>query len=321
MTRFTSGIFLVAAVGLMAGLNASRLAAASNDATEFPHVITLDLGAFEFAPGDSVTITSVRGDRPHFELGGRYLLEGIYRLESADRAELAWFITTRGPSGATPVAPEEKIEVSRGSGAFRLIKTFAADGWPHVSFYVKGRVHGGVYFGEKGFDAMVLRKKGWSDFGAAKERRPSGITISGLDLPDRARSANAAILAYLGEPVFAPANIDSRHTPEGIANGFGLVAKKAKLDVRKLAVDDTEFPYIVYGVVEGERALSDIKSAVGAVSGYQYTGSVTGGVRGATYFAMNMTPRDYYPRGTAEQIHRRLMVRLQMLASKAQGNE
>ena len=39
---------------------------------------------------------------------------------------------------------------------------------------------------------------------------------------------------------------------------------------------------------------------------------------GATFFAVNLVPASRYPAGTAEAVSRRLLVRLQMLATRAQ---
>src|SRR5258708_5432944 len=47
--------------------------------TEFPYVIdfeTYHVTWGQISRGDEITITSVRGDRPHIAEGGRYLVEG-----------------------------------------------------------------------------------------------------------------------------------------------------------------------------------------------------------------------------------------------------
>src|SRR6266851_4287348 len=131
---------------------------------EFPYVIPPELGATEFATGDSIVITSVRGNRRHLESGGRYLVEGSYTLAAADSADLALHATSRGPSSPSPVMRDQHVEIPSGSGNFSLKKTVRGDGWLHISFYVNGNSHGGIYFGEKGVEKTVLRKKGWSDF-------------------------------------------------------------------------------------------------------------------------------------------------------------
>ncbi len=290
-------------------------ARAESAETQFPYVIEPESGATEFATGDGIVITSFRGDRPHLEPGGRYRLEGSYTLTSAGSADLAWFATSRGPSGSTPVADREHVTISRGSGKFHLEKTLLDDGWLHVSFYVNGHSHGGIYFGEKGFDKTVLRQKGWSDFSSASPPEKPGLRSADVEnarlLPSD--PANAAIIAYLGQPVVAPANLDPKYVPANLVAAFTAMSKKAGWRIQKLAVDDSEFPFLVYGVLAGRHEL--VEKDIRAMKGYDYGGSVRGSTEeGATYFSLNMIPRDQYPSGQAAACNRRLMVRLQMLA-------
>lgn len=266
--------------------------------TEFRYEIQPDLGASEFAPGDGIVIKSLRGDRQHLEPGGHYFVEGSYTLASAEDADLAWFCTSRGPSGSTPVTAEEHVKVGKGSGEFHLQKTLLEDGWLHLSFYVNGRSHGGIYFGEKGVEKTVLRQKGWSDFSNAA---PPTST------------ANAAIMAYLGNPVAAPATLDPKYTPTNLLAAFTAMSAKAGWRIQKLAVDESEFPFLVFGLVAGRHELG--QKEFRGMQGYEYGGSVVGITEdGSTYFALNMIPRDQYPSELAAACNRRLMVRLQMLA-------
>src|SRR5205814_5725470 len=123
-----------------------------------------EAGVMALAPGDSIVITSVRSNRRHLAPGGRYLVEGSYTLSSANSADLALHTTSRGPSGPSPVMDDQHVKITRGSDNLRLKKTLRDDGWLHISFYVDGHSHGGIYFGEKGFENTILRRKGWSDF-------------------------------------------------------------------------------------------------------------------------------------------------------------
>jgi hypothetical protein len=291
------------------------------DETEFPYLIQADQGATDFAPGDNIVITSFRGDRPHIEVGGHYMLEGTYTLGSADKADLAFYSTSRGPSGSTPVADAQHVNITAGSGNFRLKKTMTDDGWLHVSFYVDKHSHGGIYFGEKGFENTVFRKKGWSDVPktsrqaghspVAAASTPPTVEIGGAIPPGQ---ANAAILAYLGDPVAVPANLDAKYSPTNLAAAFITMGNKLGWQIQKLAVDDSEFPFLVYGLIEGMHTL-EVKD-IRAMEGYDYSGSVRGSSDKGTYFALNMIPHSQY---AAEQAacNRRLMVRLQMLAESA----
>jgi hypothetical protein len=299
--------------------SSTAVSSAGADATaehsEFPYVIPPELGASEFASGDGIVLRSMRGDREHLEAGGRYVLEGSYTLTSAESAELAWFSTSRGPSGSTPMTKEEHVRVGRGSGKFHLEKTLLDDGWLHVSFYISGHSHGGVYFGEQGVDKTVLRQKGWSDLSSPPPSENAGqksppLETGGL-LPSH--PANAAIMAYLGHPVAVPGNLDAKYTPTNLVAAFTAMSKKAGWRIQRLAVDDSEFPFLLYGVLAGRHEL--IEKDIREMNGYDYGGSVRGSTaNGSTYFSLNMIPRDQYPNDQLAACNRRLMVRLQMLA-------
>ncbi len=310
--RFHSARWSLVAFALLAWSLVGR--AQPSDADLFPYVIPVELGAAEFAPGDSIVIASLRGDRPHLEIGGRYLLEGTYTLASLDSANLSWSITTRGPSGPTPIQASANDAVRRGPGKFRLIKTLVNDGWPHVSFY-DGRSQGGVYFGETGAEKTVLRQKSWSDF-----TEPQPMTNRGADIfPNAINPSNAAIMAYLGDPIPLPQNLETRYTASALKTEFTALVDAVGRKVQKLAVDTSEFPCLVYGTITGGDDLQLVQKAIGTTPGYAYGGSVVGrSGNGTTYFAINLTPDDRYPREHVEAVHRRLMIRLQMLAEKAQ---
>jgi len=315
-------LVLVGAVALCfdAGVKSTPANAAGAD-TDFSSVIDLDFGASEFAPGDGIVITSLRGNRNHLEPGGRYILEGSYTLASAESADLAWFSTSRGPSGSTPITEEEHVKIERGSGRFHLEKTLSDDGWLHVSFYVNGQSHGGIYFGEKGVEKSVLRRKGWSDFSNVSS--PLEVRLK-PNLNERdggliSNAANAAILAYLGNPVAAPADLDSKYTPTNLMTAFTQMSRKAGWSILKLSVDDSEFPFLVYGLLAGKHELS--ASDIRETKGYDYGGSVRGNADGATYFSLNMIPHDQYPSGQSAFCDRRLMIRLQMVADLARESK
>jgi RNA polymerase sigma factor (sigma-70 family) len=127
------------------------------------------------------------------------------------------------------------------------------------------------------------------------------------------------LLSRLAEPVLPPANLDLRYTPGAVRDEFAQVSQKLGLNVGKLMVDDSEFPFIVYGQVEGN--FRDVKAAFDAAPGYRYAGSVSQSHNGSTYFAINITPietlTDSQDRTAASG---RMMARMQILAGKAQSN-
>jgi hypothetical protein len=290
--------------------------------TVCPFVIQPELGASEFAPGDGIVIASLRGDREHLETGGNYMLDGSYTLASAENADLAWLATSHGPSGSTPVTDTEHIQIARGSGVFHLEKKLLGNGWLHVSFYVNGRGAGGIYFGEKGFKETVLLKKSWSDFSEAQTGELKIPGAAGLDSAKMTASnpANLAIMAYLGDPVPPPVAMDERFSPVNLKTAIISLNKKLGLTVVNLNIDASEFPYVIYGRLDGQCDHRVLASAVGQLNGYGYGGSVSGSTPGGgTYFAINMIPVSQYPEGRINECERRLMVRLQMFAEAARA--
>jgi hypothetical protein len=288
---------------------------AAEKTDQFPHVIQYELGAFHFATGDQIIITSVRGNRKHIEPGGSYLVQGSYILASADTADLALFCTTRGQSGSTPVQDGQRIRITKGTAEFRLYETNLPDGWLHVSFYPdNGSSHDGVYFGEKGREQTIMRNQNWvQEFVDKLNDNHHNAGDSHIS------KGNRALLAYLGDPVPPPGNMDQIYDKEHLLKAFTALCRKADFVITKLAVDDSEFPFLVYGTLDGRHILEKDKSLFEEQKGYTYGGSVRGSTGdGATYFAVNMVPPGKYPEDQEKACNRRLMLRLQMLADKAQ---
>jgi hypothetical protein len=283
-------------------------------------VIQPEVGATELAPGDQITISSLRGNEDHLALGGHYTVDGSYTLSSADSADLAWFATSRAPSTSTPVRDAEHVGISRGAGSFHLEKTLLVDGWLHLTFFVDGHPHGGIYFGEKGIESTVLRAKTWSDFPDSRSSSPKGAIpgsgeSAGILSGDR---SNRAIMAFLGDPVPPPANLDPRYAPANLKAAFNSLGAKLGLTVRRLEVDESEFPFVLYGLVAGPCDYHALASGFRQMEGYGYGGSVTrSGSDGETKFSIDIIPEGQLPGDRAEDCSRRLMIRLQMLADLA----
>jgi len=310
---FSRTVVLAAACVLNSSSQSARGAEVDLE-QQFPQIIQFELGASGFSAGDQIAITSVRGDRAHIEPGGSYLVEGTYTLASADSADLALYCTTRGPSGPTPVQDNQHVKIARGTGRFRLYETNLADGWLHVSFYPdNSKLHGGVYFGEKGREKTLMRDQEWfREFAVKSPDKQRDIEIG------VASDANRAFLAYLGDPVPPPADMDSRYNKQNLLNAFTTLCQKADLVITKLVVDDSEFPFLVYGTLAGRHTLPEA-AVFEEQKGYIYGGSVRGSFGGgSTYFAVNMVPSSRFPADKEQACHRRLMLRLQMLADKAQ---
>lgn len=132
------------------GIAPERSAKIISSAADYPYVIAWKKGSEDFATGDTIEITEIRGTKPTFELGNRYLVRGKYRLASATHGKLAFYITASGLDGfSSGEEPEQSCAVERGEGEFTLSRYFECEGDPHLSFYdEKGSGVGGVYFSD-----------------------------------------------------------------------------------------------------------------------------------------------------------------------------
>jgi Biopolymer transport protein ExbD/TolR len=135
-----------------------------------------------FQPGDSIEITSVKGDRRDIGVGGRYLIQGTYSLSSMDSAGLSASVTapSKDAFGAiSPGHPEEGRIVIRGTNNFSLIATMRYPGRFHVSFrsILGGESRGSVYFDE----AKLQETKATIAIVVGDDGR---ISVNGIALPD-----------------------------------------------------------------------------------------------------------------------------------------
>jgi hypothetical protein len=266
------------------------------DANQFSYSVPFELGDIEFATGDRISITELRGTAPAITVGETYEVQGTYTLASREQATLAFYSTTSNNSGPVPVDARQRVQVEKGSGTFRLSKTLRDDGYLHLSFY-NGSSFGGVYFGE---GQGVLRQKPWSAGQPAGHSQNAAVgRVSFAD-------ANQAIATYLGEPVEAPANLDPRYNVEGLSNAVRLAADATGESVR-IEIDDSEFPFLI-GVSSSQSAFSKLMQQIKKMAGYADQGSVGS----HDCHAFNIVPYPAFPAAAAERIGHRLTVREQM---------
>lgn len=285
---------------------------------QFPYAIQFELGASGFSDGDQITITSVRGDREHIEPGGGYVVEGTYTLHSADSADLCLFCTSRGPSGSTPVQETERLSIkTKGTGNFQLYETNVPDGWLHVSFYPHhSSSGGGVYFGEKGREDTIMRKQSWFRH----------VTDKLTDKPSEAgggNEANRRLLAYLGEPVQPPSDMDAKYSKKGLSHAIELAARNAGVVPKRIAIDTSEFPFLIGVVCEGSDA-AKLKAELKKMDGYQYQGSIgndSNGDGSDTCNVFSIVPYQAQPDSLQERIHHRLMLRYQVFYDRIAAEE
>ena len=270
-------------------------AAIVGNAEDLSHTVRYELGAAKFAPGDNITIQQVRGTSDTIATGGTYSVEGTYTLGSRDEANLAFYTTTISDSGPTAIDPRQHVRVKKGTGSFHLVKTLSADGYLHVSFYPvpSGSDFGGVYFGQGN---RVLKRFTHLDH-PGNDRSPP-VSLSG---------PNQVLLEYLGNPVEPSANLDARYTKEGLINAIHLAARNAGITLKKVAIDDSEYPFLV-GVIYGGPDFPKLKDQIKKLDGYAYNG----GTGSDTCNAFNIVPYEAYPPEASQRIYHRLMLRQQV---------
>jgi hypothetical protein len=284
-------------------------AATNSAAADFSSVVPFELGEGEFFPGDSITIQRVSGTSPTIRTGETYCVEGTYTLASKEKADLALFATTVS-RGSTPTDPSQIMRIEKGTGTFRLVKTTREEGYLHVSFYPvsAGGSFGGIYFGQ---GKWVLQHKGWS-YLDTHARSPDYVTTgSSTGGPVSLTGPNQALLEYLGDPVAPPADMNAAYTKDGLIKAIQTAARKAGISVKKVEVDDSEYPFLV-GVICKEGDYSKLTDQLRKMAAYEYNG----GISSHTCAAFNLVPYRAFPSAVGERISHRTGVREQVLYQK-----
>ena len=134
---FVQTTVVKAGSGSTAAAPATDPIAAENPAeSEFPYAVRFEQGATQFADGDQITITEIRGTALTFAPGNIYWIKGRYTLGSHAQAMLAAFTTAMdAENGRGPYLKVQTAMVDRGHGTFTLFLPMSSRGWPHVSFY------------------------------------------------------------------------------------------------------------------------------------------------------------------------------------------
>jgi hypothetical protein len=266
---------------------------------DFPYTVPFQLGEAEFAPGDNITITQVRGTSSAITTNHTYCVDGTYTLASREQANLCLFATTAHTNPAS-IDPQQTVHLTNGSGTFHLVKTMTEDGYLHLTFYPvsQGGGFGGVYFGQ---GQWVLRKKGWSHLN---------------HVPDASRSnnssgANQSLHEYLGDPVPPPPGLDAKYTTDDLSNAVERAASKAGLLLTRVVIDDSEFPGLIAIVIPDmpRGNIDKINDQISAMAGYEYDGSISS----STCKVFNMVPWRAFPSNAVQRIHHRLGLREQVL--------
>ncbi len=127
--------------------------------------------------------------------------------------------------------------------------------------------------------------------------------------PDRPPTEpNKALYDFLGEPVAPPAGLNPAYSKDGLTKAVQRAAQKAGVSLKRIMIDDSEFPFLV-GVVCAKGDVDKLNDPIGKMAGYSYSGSVSSD----TCKAMNIIPYRFFPRRDGDRIERRMNVRMEML--------
>jgi hypothetical protein len=118
---------------------------------------------------------------------------------------------------------------------------------------------------------------------------------------------NDSLTAYLGSRVDSPANLDARYTQEGLASAIQVAAQKAGISLRRVNIDDSEFPFLI-GVATEPGDWPKLTEQLKTLPGYEFHGSVGDD----TSHTLCTVPVRAYPSESAQNITRRMGARLEL---------
>jgi len=128
-----------------------------------------------------------------------------------------------------------------------------------------------------------------------------------LNGPAAASSNSDALSAYLGAAVESPPNLDPAYTKDGLTAALQLAAQKAGISLKKVGIDDSEFPCLL-GVVLDPGDWEKLKAQLRNMDGYEFHGSVGDDTRNA----FSIVPSRAFPSAAGAQVNRRMNTRLQL---------
>jgi hypothetical protein len=135
----------------------------------------------------------------------------------------------------------------------------------------------------------------------ARVRVPlTGAPGSSSDNPD-------TLTAYLGSHVDPPPGLDPLYSKDGLASAIQIAAQKAGISLRKISIDDSEFPFLT-GVVTEPGDWPKLTEQLKKMEGYDFHGSVGDD----TKHTLCTVPLRAYPAESAQNITRRMGSRLEL---------
>jgi RNA polymerase sigma factor (sigma-70 family) len=134
----------------------------------------------------------------------------------------------------------------------------------------------------------------------------------------RLRSGQAAgttgadnLAQYLGTTVEPPANLEPAYSKQGLLDALQLAARNAGVSLKKVQVEDSEFPYLL-GVITEPGDWEKLKAQLRKLDGYEYSGAVGSD----TFNAFNITPPRILSSPPDQNTFRRISLRMQVFADR-----
>jgi RNA polymerase sigma factor (sigma-70 family) len=128
-------------------------------------------------------------------------------------------------------------------------------------------------------------------------------------------ASNQAMLDYLGNPALPPPNLNAAYSKAGLINALQNAAQAANIALKRIEIDDSEFPFLVGVEVQNRSDMQKLQDQIRSMGEYNYTG----GVGGDTRWVGNIIPYDQYPAGKKHDILNRLGLRETMFYDKVSG--
>jgi RNA polymerase sigma factor (sigma-70 family) len=134
-------------------------------------------------------------------------------------------------------------------------------------------------------------------------------------IPSSNDGSNQAMLDYLGNPAPLPPNLNAAYSKEGLINALQNAAQAANIVLKRIEIDDSEFPYLVGVEIQTGNDMQKLQDQIKTMGEYNYSGGTSDHAR----FVGNIIPYDQYPAGEKRDILNRLGLRETMFYDKFSG--
>jgi RNA polymerase sigma factor (sigma-70 family) len=121
-------------------------------------------------------------------------------------------------------------------------------------------------------------------------------------------SNSDAFMAFLGEPVQPPPDVNPAYSQQGIINAVQQAAQLAGISLKKVEIETSEFPFLAAVAWESEADYQKFKAQFKNMPDYEYGG----GTGSYELCAFTITPYRSLPPELIQRVSRRLMLRCQM---------